>query len=401
MSALVWVAAMLLAVCMEEPAVLLSPVKGAPIMVLLPDSPQLAQQAFQRWEPAVSSHGWSLLAPTTADMLAPADTALRALEATLEKVQARLAPDRQRIYLVGEGAGASAVFYFASRRPDLWAAAAAVGGNPRSAIETNRLFAANTLHVPVLWLPPEQDRLAESLRARLLQAGYNLAKPTRVPLSQAELLTWLAQHTRPTHPNRIDCETGDPAFGRCYWAQITELDFSRRNDVLGSSRVNPGSGAWLDLGRGFSVDAEAVGPGAVVSGLAQDYKGPLRVGDRIVAIAGKPIADGRAYLEFMETQREERGVGVIVDRGPQRLRLEARIRLPQRQELSTARVQAEYLPETAELLIVTRGVAALRLHIPASWAAARVNWNGLEAGTLTKGGCWQLRAGAAAIPCPQ
>ncbi|MGC8794554.1 MAG: hypothetical protein ACP5U2_14305 [Bryobacteraceae bacterium] len=377
---------------------LASAAPGAPLVVVLPGSQDAVRETFERWRAVTATLGWGVLVPGIA--AAPADAAVLALEALLDAFVQQVKPDRQRVYLAGEGAGGSAVFYVVSRRPDLWAAAAALGGNPRPAIETNRLFAANTSLVTVLWVPRPGDALAGPMRARLREAGYNLLEPPRTEMSVAELLQWLGRHRQEEFPYKIDCETGHPAFARCYWAEISRLDFSQRNDALAVSRVPPGSGAYVALG-GFGFDPSAPGPGVLVGWLPENYKGPLRMGDRIVAVGGHEIADGRAYVEFMERQADERATAVTLLRDGRLMRVETRIVLPRREEVLTARVRAEYLPETRELLVVSRGVAALRLRLPVSWIPARINWNGTEAGTVERAGCWELEQGSPPRPCPQ
>lgn len=380
------------------PELLTAVVEGGPVLFVLPASRDGAAEAFERWRAPASARRWTA-AVLRADIL-PSDAAVQLTERALEGLARRSRADGERVYLLGEGAGAAAVFYAVSRRPDLWAAAAAVGGSPRPAIETNRLFAANTSLVPVLWLPRAGDPLAAELQARLENAGFRLVRPAKAEMTANELLDWLGGHRNEPFPPRIDCETGHPAFARCYWASMTRLDFSQRNDALASSRVPPGSGAYLALG-GFGFDPSAPGPGVLVGWLAENYKGPLRLGDRIVAVGGRELADARAYLEFMERQAEERSTAVIVLRDERRVRIETRIMLPKREEIQTARLQAEFLPEARELFVITRGVTAFRVNLPAFWTPCRINWNGLEAGEAGQAGCWELEQGAPARSCPR
>jgi len=370
---------------------------GAPVVILLPAAPERAQNALEGWSEALAGRGWILVTPVV-EAPPASDAAVRAVEEALDQAIRRGDADRERTYLIGEGQGASAVFYLAARRPDLWAAAVAVGGNPRAAVQSNRLFAANTRLVPVLWVADPQDATAATMEAQLRQAGYNLVRREAVQIAPAEILDWLAARRRELFPSKIDCETGHPSFARCYWAEITRLNFSLRNDVLPSSRVKPGSGAALDLG-GFGFDPAAPGPGVLVAWLPEDYRGPLRLGDRIVAVAGKELPDARAYMDFMERQQQARAAAIMVLRGRQRVRLETRIVLPKREEMLTARLQAEFLVEAGEVQLISRGVEALRLRLPAFWTPARISWNGLEAGSAERAGCWELIIGQAARPC--
>jgi hypothetical protein len=186
---------------------------------------------------------------------------------------------------------------------------------------------------------------------------------------------------------------------RCYWIRIARFDAGQRNDVLLSTRVRPGSGASLALG-GFGYRPSAPGPGVLVEWLPERYKGPLKLQDRIVSLAGQAVADAAAYASLLEGMTEEKGVAVLVQRGKERLRLETKIVLPKREEALTARVQAEYFPDEKDVLVITRGVGELRLDLPKYWLPAHLNWNGADMGSADEPGCWLLSAGTpAAKPC--
>jgi len=244
--------------------------------------------------------------------------------------------------------------------------------------------------VPVLWITSAKEAPA--------MPGYNLQRRAPAETTVGQALAWLAAHQRDEFPAKVDCETGNPELARCYWVELTKLDFARRNDVLESSRVKPGAGASLGLG-GFGFNPSAPGPGVLVSWLPEKYPGLLKLGDRIVSVAGKEIADGRAYLEYMDQVDEEKRITVMVERGKQRQRVETRIVLPKRAELQTARVQAEFFSDTRELLIISRGVAELRLTLPRYWIPCPINWNGTAAGTADAAGCWAVSEGGQVRRC--
>ena len=130
------------------------------------------------------------------------------------------------------------------------------------------------------------------------------------------------------------------------------------------------------------------------------YKGPLRLKDRIVSVGGKPIANALDYARMMDQMAEAKPAAVIVQRGRERVRLETQIVLPRREEITTARVQAEFNPETRDLLIISRGLAELRLTLPAGWAPATVNWNGQEVLKAEAAACWLLYEGGSPPPRP-
>lgn len=373
------------------------------LLVVLPAGLEssAAKSAVEEWRGAVISRGWVLAAPFGRP-IGPggwADGTVRLLDAVLEDARKRLNPDPSQIYLAAAGAAVSAAFYEASRAPDRFAAVAALGGEPREAIETNRLFGANNGQTPVLWVvEPEAQPAVRTSLSKLTAAGFrvSLQKGAEAPVEAA--LEWLAGHRLAKYPLRVDCETGNLEFGRCYWIRLMRFDPAQRNDVLPVSRVPPGSGAYLALG-GFGYKLSAPGPGVLVEWLPENYRGPLRLGDRIVAIAGRPIQDAADYSAWMDQAGEERAVAVVVERGRERVRLETRILLPKREEIFTARVQAEYFPDSREVLIISRGVGELRLDVPAAWAPSRINWNGEDAGGAAAPGCWLLEARAKARPC--
>jgi len=358
---------------------------AAPLVVL-------TEGAWDFWQAGSGARGWSLVAPVN---IAPAatDTYAKALEAIVTDAIKRVNADPLRVYLAGTGRGVAAVFYARGRVPHLWAAAFAALGDPTPAIDSNRLFTANAELVPLLWAGRPDDEL---VREKLRLAGYPFEWRDAAQIKSGEEASYLASRARPANPPRIDCETGNLAFARCYWLEITKPDPARRNDVLARSRVTPGSGAFLALG-GFGYDP-AAGPGVVVSWFPDNYSGPLKPGDRIVSVGGTKIADGRAYARFMDQARDEKPVAVVVQRGKQRVRIETRIVLPKREENITVRARAEWTSESRELLIVSRGVAEMRIDLPAAWVPATINWNGQEVLKAGAPGCWIV--GDASRRCP-
>jgi hypothetical protein len=346
----------------------------------------LEAAANPAWEQACTARGWRLVRPDLERLPSPwTDPGVSALEVFVRDHRA------STVYLISE---AAAVFYPVSRAPDLWNAAIAVGGDPRAAIVSNKLFGANTQLTPVLWVSDASE--TESWMGRLKIVNFNVT--LRKSATIEEGLDWLAAQRRDPVPPAVDCETGNPRFARCFWLEATELDSKRRNDVLGSTRVPPGSGAYLALG-GFGFETTVGGPGVLVGWLPPKYAGPLKLGDRIVSIAGREIRDAADYARFMDEQVDTRSTAVIVLRAKQRVRMETRIVLPERQELSTARMQGTYTAEQQELLVITRGVKAFRLRVHPDWNGAAASWNGEDLGKL-EAGCWEVDD-RGARKCPQ
>ena len=327
-------------------------------------------------------------------MIAPAgppapdiDSRVRALVAAVENATQAGSVDPARVYIAGRGEATAAVFYAISRAPDLWAAGAALGGSPKMALDTNRIFTSNFTNVPVLWISGDD---AKPMVEKLTAAKLNLEwQPASSGASAVSLIQWLARHKRDAFPLSIDCETNSPTFARCYWIQPAKFDANERNDVLASTRIAGGSGAALDLG-GFGFQTDDPGPGVLVTSLPAKYSGPLKPGDRLFALDGKPLANARQYLELMEKVTDERGAVVTVQRGKERMRVETRITLPRRETGVTSRVQAQYLPAEKEIQIISRTITEMRVTVAPEWVPATLLWNGLTLENLKEAGCWVL-----------
>ncbi len=367
----------------------------APVLVFLHGnesaSVEMVRNYFQQWEGPAREQGWNLVLPWNGGTFSfTSDAGVRALTAILDDYASHAAVDRQRVFLAGHGDGAPAVFYALSRCPDRWAAGLAIGGDASRAIDSNRLFAGNAASIPILWVYQEErlGALQQSI-SRLQSAGLNLSLLAANEFTVKDSIAWLKPHRAESLPVQVDYETGSPDFSQAFWVNIRGFDFRLRNDALDSTRVDPGTGAFLRLG-GFGYDPAGDGPGLRVKWLPANYKGPLKKEDVIVSIAGTMIEDARHYGEFMEAQRESRDVGVILLRNGKSQRLEARIVIPHREEEETARVHAEYLKDSGEIMVVSRGVQSLAVTVPGIWAPVQLSWNGLDVADAADAGCWTL-----------
>ena len=383
---------------LPEPAAA-APVGSPAVAMLEPaDLPQ--------WQAWTRDSAWKAIAPpplaadATPDMRT-IDARILALDAAVHEAIRSGGVDPARIYLVGRGDNAAAVFYAVSRLPDPWAAALALGGSPEPALTTGRIFAANFTSVPVLWVSAGANDA--ELAAKLKKAGLNLEWRTTAGLTNTAIFGWMLQHRRDEFPASIDCETNAPAFARCYWIQLTKFDPTERNDVLPQTRVASGSGASLDLGD-FRFKLDDPGPGLVVSGLGEKYDGPLKMGDRILELEGKPIGNARQYAELMSQKVENRRVVILVERGTNRIRIETSIIVPRRDPAVTARVQAHYDAETRQIEIVSRTITEMRVTVPPQWVPGGLSWNGLTIDEINKPGCILLTIDKEllhAAVCPQ
>ncbi len=356
-------------------------VSRSPLLVLLGGDAKV-------WQAACQERGWQFLMPESEGARKSADERTKALAAAVEDAEKRLPVDPGRVYLGAQGAAVSMLFYVAGRMPDLWAAAVAVGGSPRAAIDSNRLFAANTTNLPVLWLFANKEE--EPLGKKLQSAGFNLEWRELADAKPATIFEWLSAHQRDAFPAKVDCETGSPQFTHCYWVEVTKFDPAESNDVLDSTRVAPlGSGAVLAIGP-FGYNPADPGPGVLVTSLPEKYAGPLKLNDRIVELGGKKLKDALEFAQILYQTTEEKPVVVMVERGQEHVRLETRIDMAPRAELVTARVRAQYLPDLHEVEVVSRAITQMKLTLPEAWMPARITWNGTEVGNSRTAGCWLL-----------
>jgi hypothetical protein len=280
------------------------------------------------------------------------------------------------------------VFYTISRLPSLFAAAVAVEGSPQPAVESGRLFAANLRHTPVLWA--SGNAADENAASRLKAAGLELEWRSSAGFAPAAVFEWLGRHRRDPFPSEIDCETNSPQFAHCHWVEMTKFDAAERNDVLASTRLERSQAASLDLG-GFGYNPDEPGPGVLVSYLPDKYGGPLKLGDRIVALDGRPLDTPRRYLELLNKYAESRPAVATVQRGKERIRIETFVVVPKPDAVVTARVQARFIPAEREIQILTRAVKELKVMVPEQWAReSHLSWNGLPLEKLDAPGCYLL-----------
>ena len=338
-----------------------------------------------QWQAWTKVNGWRVI--SAAPAADNPDARVLALAAAVREAIGAGA-DASRIYLAGRGAAAALVFYAISRTPDLWAAGIAVEGSPLPAIESGRLFAANFKNTPVLWTSSAETDRAQA--ERLKEAGVNLEWRSSAGLSPAAVFEWLGARKREAFPAEIDCETNSPQFARCYWIEMTRFDPAERNDILTSSRLERPRTPVLDLGA-FGYKADEPGPGVLVSSLPEKYSGPLKVGDRIIAIDGRQVETPRRYLEMMARYTESRPAVATVQRGKDRVRLETFVIVPKAEASVTARVQGQFLAAEREVQIVSRSLKEMKVTVPPEWASeSRLSWNGLALEKIEGPGCYLL-----------
>ena len=361
--------------------------EGSPLLVV-PGGDSAVPVA--QWASIAADLHWKLSIPT-------GDLNPLALQKAVDEAKRKGGVDENRVYLLGIGEAAPAVFYAVSRIPHLWAAAVAVNGNLRALIQSNHVFAANSRNVPLLWLlNPDEEKVAAWSLARLKEAGFRCEVRSGAKLTLKEPLDWFNGKRRDPAPKLVEYETGTLPFTRCYWLEISKVDPAQKNDVLQTTRVKPGSGASLAAGS-FGYNPNAPGPGLVIGWLPKDYNGPLKLDDRILSVGGKAISDAADYERLLESMNEERAIALSVQRGKERIRIETRVVIARRDENWTAQIRGEFSPESHDLFVITRGVGEVKLDLPGEFVPAKVNWNGNPMGELEIAGCYML--GTKAVPC--
>jgi hypothetical protein len=306
---------------------------NSPVAVILDAKPD-------RWPVPAE---WMKLVPQV-DALT--DIGVKVVELMLADAAKRTNVNWNRVYLLGE---AQFVTFAVSRIPDICAAAASVGGDAKLAIATNKIYTANSQLVPKLDAKSEKEAIDFVGK----------------------------QETMPMQP-KVDCETGNQAFTRCYYLQITKFDPRMINQALGTTRVNPGPLVRLAIGQfGYTPDIEVT-----------KAMGPLKTGDRIIAFNGKEVNDHNEYERLLARMNEDQAVTLTVQRGKQRQRIETSAKVAQRDEPLSGRIRGEYSVESKELLVISRAVAEFAIQLPRPWSGATINWNGVEVSKNTAAGCW-------------
>ncbi|HEY9141282.1 MAG TPA: hypothetical protein VIN93_10340 [Bryobacteraceae bacterium] len=335
------------------------------------------------WQAVAQEAGWQAIVPAVAST-DPIDTRVLAVAAAVRSAIQNGGADPARVYLAGRGDSAASVFYIVSRLPDLFAAGIAIGGSPQAALSTGRIYTVNFSNSPVLWVT--DNDADEATAQKLKAAGMWIEWRSAREMKNADVFAWLAARSRDPFPLDVDCETDSPTFSKCFWLTPGKFDVNERNDVLPRTLVATAAPAALDLGA-FGYKPDDPGPGVLISHLPEKYSGPLKLGDRITALDGHPIADAHEFQAIMAKATEQAHAVVMLQRGKVRTRVETRILVPYHDFVPTARVQGKYDPAQHQILIISRTVTEMRVTIPEAWAGASLLWNGLALEKIDHPGC--------------
>ena len=262
-------------------------------------------QDAAHWQAVAQQAGWQTIVPGGAST-DPIDTRVLAVAAAVRAAIQNSGVDPARVYLAGRGNSAAEVFYTISRLPDVFAAGLAIGGSPQAALSTGRIYTVNFNNSPVLWVTGNDadEATAQKLKAAGMWMEWRSASETK----NADVFAWLRARTHDPFPLDVDCETDSPTFATCFWLTPGKFDLSESNDVLPRTLVATAAPAALDMGA-FGYKPDDPGPGVLISHLPEKYSGPLKMGDRITAINGHPIADAHEFQDLMTKATEEAARG--------------------------------------------------------------------------------------------
>ncbi len=370
------------ALAAQQPAAAPAAPSGKSPAVALLDASEAAQWNWAK------DMGWQIILPKAGSASATGiDAQVQALAAGVQDAIANANADPAQIFLAGHAATTPAVFYAVSRMPDAWTAAIAVGGSPQPAIDSGRIFSGNFQNTPILWAGVSDAD--ESLAGNLKKSGMNVEWRKATEMTSSAASQWLLAHKRDPIPSAVNCETSSPAFAKCFWIQVMRFDVNEKNDVLPTTLVPPTLVSMLDVGQ-FSYPRNDPGPGILVSALPEKYDGPLKAGDRIVELDGRPIENAALFEEMMRAVTETRDAVIMVQRAGARQRVDTRVIAPKKPNVVSARVEGKFDAEEKEITLISRAVAEVRVTIPQHWVPATFNWNGLPLDQLKTGGCLAL-----------
>jgi acetyl esterase/lipase len=340
--------------------------------------------------PAAEARGFLVVAPSSrsgAEWWTPAGTAL--VRGALRDAAERWRIDPDRVMVAGFSDGGSACFHLLSHDPEPYACFAALMPHPvLTRLIGGPSFGANVSSRPVWAVSGGRDPLypaavvkpmIEGLRAagcdltwqELPETGHDLGF---LSSKADELLSFWESHPRKAVPTAFTWETSVPAReGRRAWVEIVEAspEAPAASDLAttllpAEHRPQPRLGVRLDpTFQDRAVVAE------VTAGSPAEEAG-FREGDVVLRTGDREVQSGADLRDYVAGLGDTEGV-FTVRRGEEEVVLRARPRAldadrpPRPKELGydvpSAHVAAEVVAP-GRVRLRTRGVAALRLHLP-------------------------------------
>ncbi len=156
--------------------------KSYPLVLVLHHSTGRGVDMIERWKEMADKKGYVIVAPDSkeAAVWGIPEEAPHVL-AVLDAVKNGYPIEAKRVYVMGFSAGATFAYYFALTEPDIFAAAAALGGRLDWVEEQTRARAGMKAAIPVLVLQGREDIMvspdaADNAESTLKAAGYLVKK---------------------------------------------------------------------------------------------------------------------------------------------------------------------------------------------------------------------------------
>jgi poly(3-hydroxybutyrate) depolymerase len=232
----------------------------------------------------------------------------------VDRVKRQYNVDESRIYLTGTSDGGTGAYFLAMREPTPWSSVLplighlAVLANPATGAD-GQLYLSNLVNRPLFVVNGMRDPLYPAARVAPYVEAMQAAGATVIfrpqmnaghdtswwPAERALFERFVRDHPRPPHPALLSWETERvDRYNRIQWLVIDELGVRSSDSVLAdtntvSERFDPDFGVRGDAKKDKGTRIVEINPDSDAAKMG------LRVGDRIVAIDGQPVADIPAF----------------------------------------------------------------------------------------------------------
>jgi predicted esterase len=260
--------------------------------------------------------------------------------ALMDRVKRQYNVDESRISLTGISDGGTGAYFLAMREPTLWSSYLplighlAVLANPTTGAD-GQLYLSNLVNRPLFVVNGIRDPLYPAARVAPYVEALQTAGATvifRPQMNSGHDTSWwpserglferfVHDHPRPAHPPLLSWETErTDRYNRIQWLVIDELG-ARPSDVAlvdtnsVAERVDPDFGIRGDAKKENGTRIVEVLPDSAAAKMG------LRVGDRLVTIDGRPVADIPGIVAAFDRNAGPR-IAVEIERGGARLTLD-------------------------------------------------------------------------------